>query len=124
PAVRRITRNVIDRLRTRQVWSVWERIGHGNSVTAMTACENKLWCATSDNRLWRRFPMGANAPWTAVGHANGVTSMACAAGRLWCVTNDGRLWRRPPIETDRDWEAVGDTPGGTRAFAATTFLLY
>lgn len=125
PATRRVTRNVIDRLRTRQRWASWEHIGHANDVTAMAANDNRLWCSTVDSRLWRRFPMGANAPWTPVGHANSVSSMAGAAAKLWCVTADNALWRRAHVEADIVWDRVGTGPaGGTCALAGTTFLLY
>lgn len=123
--VQTVTRNVINRLRTRQSWSQWEHIGHANAVTAMTAYDGKLWCATQDNRLWRRFPLGANAPWTEIGYANDVRSMAASAGRLWCVTGDNTLYDRAPVESYADWNPVGTGPaGGTVAFSGTTFMLY
>ncbi|WP_369264647.1 matrixin family metalloprotease [Streptomyces sp. R35] len=34
----------------------WQRIGHANDVAAMTALNNKLYCATRDNSLWMRDP--------------------------------------------------------------------
>ena len=120
-----MTRNVINKLRTRQNWAQWEHIGHANDVTAMTAHNGKLWYATQDNRFWRRFPIGANAPWTEIGHANDVRSMATSAGQLWCVTGDNNLWQRAPVEQNVNWNLVGTGPaGGTLALAATTFLLY
>jgi hypothetical protein len=120
-----VTRNVISRLCTRQTWSTWEHIGHANSVTAMTEHDGKLWCATQDNRLWRRFPMGANAPWTEIGHANDVRAMASSAGRLWCVTGDNKLWRRTAIESNVNWDPIGTGPAvGTMALSGTPFMLY
>ena len=35
----------------------WDHIGHANDVVGMTAINNKLFCATSDNRLWWRDPV-------------------------------------------------------------------
>jgi hypothetical protein len=123
--IQRITRNVVSRLRSRATWSAWEKIGHANSVTAMTALDGKLWCSTSDDRLWRRFPMGADAPWTAVGHARDVCAMASAAGWIWALTSDNLLWRRRPVDHDVDWEPVGQGPTPpARSIAGTAFLLY
>jgi hypothetical protein len=124
-SVSRITRNVVDRLRHRNDWSAWEHIGHANSVTAITAIDGRLFCATSDNRLWRRFPVGADIPWKPIGHANGVRAMAASGNRLFCVTSDNTLWQRDVIETDVPWVVCGSgTPGGTRALAAAGGMLY
>ena len=35
----------------------WDHIGHANDVVAMAAIDNKLFAATSDNRLWWRDPV-------------------------------------------------------------------
>ncbi|MGH2773861.1 MAG: hypothetical protein ACRDJT_00315 [Actinomycetota bacterium] len=35
----------------------WDHIGHTNDVVAMAAINNKLFAATSDNRLWWRNPL-------------------------------------------------------------------
>ena len=120
-----VTRNVISRFSARQSWQEWEHIGHANHVTAMTAHDGKLWCATQNNLLSRRFPVGANAPWTKIGQANNVRSMASSVNMLWCLTSDNKLWRRSPVESEIGWELIGTGPsGGTLALAGTTFLLY
>lgn len=124
-ALQRITRNVIERLGQRRDWDRWELIGHANHVRAMTALDGRLFCATSDDRLWRRFPVGADVSWREIGHANRVTSMAASGNRLFCLTSDGVLWHRTTIETDVDWTRCGRAPdGGARAFAAAGGMLY
>jgi hypothetical protein len=35
----------------------WDHIGHANNVVGMAAINNKLFAATSDNRLWWRDPV-------------------------------------------------------------------
>ena len=35
----------------------WEYIGHANNVVAMAAINGKLFCATSDKKLWWREPV-------------------------------------------------------------------
>ncbi len=124
PTIARITRNVFDRLRARRAWN-WELIGHANAGCALAAVGGKLYIATTANRLWRRYPVGADVPWTDVGHANDVIAMAGSRDALFCVTTDNRLWSRPAVDREVDWTAIGSGPtGGTKALAAVGGLLY
>src|SRR4051812_47144500 len=59
----------------------WQQIGHANGVVAMAATNGRLFCATSDNRLWTRDPVAAELNWTDIGHANGVVGMTALDGR-------------------------------------------
>jgi hypothetical protein len=138
--VDRITRNVLDRLSQRFPADEWELIGHANAVTAMVACENRLWAADSDSNLWCREPINQNLNWSRVGHANEVVAMASpreAIGGhpigLYAVTADGGVWHREPILADITWNQVGEAPAITALaacyeglFAATSSneLLY
>ncbi len=49
PVIDRITRNVLTRLSGPK--AEWERIGHANNITAMTACENLWGAKTTPNGL-------------------------------------------------------------------------
>jgi hypothetical protein len=75
----------------------WEQIGHANNVVAMAAINNKLFCATKDNSLWWRDPVGWEVNWDRIGHANNVVAMAAINNKLFCATNDNRLWWRDPV---------------------------
>ena len=118
PTIERITRNVLTRLCDRWPARDWERIGHANAVTALVACENRLFAADTANVLWARDPVGQNIPWTRTGHANAVRAMAspreATGGRpigLYAVTSDGQLWQREPVPRDLNWTAIGKAPG-------------
>jgi hypothetical protein len=86
---------------------VWDLIGHANDVVGMTAINNKLFCATSDNRLWWRDPVGHDVDWDHIGHANNVVGMTAINNKLFCATWDNRLWWRDPVGHDVDWDHIG-----------------
>jgi hypothetical protein len=90
----------------------------------MAAVDNKLFCATSANLLWRRFPVLAEVVWRQIGHANNVRAMAATRGLLYCVTTDNTLWYRRPVEAEIDWIACGSVPAGFRALCASGSTLY
>lgn len=122
--VDRITKNVLDRLRNRREFE-WEDVGHANNVVGMAAVESKLFCATSDNTLWRRYPVLAEVVWRQIGHANNVIAMAATRGLLFAITADNTLWWRDPVEADINWTAAGNGPsGGIRALCASGSTLY
>ena len=75
----------------------WDSIGHANQVVAMTAINNKLFAATSDNKLWWRDPVGTNVDWVEIGHANYVVAMAAINNKLFAATSDNKLWWRDPV---------------------------
>jgi hypothetical protein len=79
------------------VEKVWDRIGHANNVVAMAAINEKLFCATRDNSLWWRDPVGWEVNWDRIGHANNVVAMAAINGKLFCATQDNSLWWRDPV---------------------------
>lgn len=74
--------------------SSWDHIGHANNVVAMTALNNKLFAATSDNVLWARDPVLSDVAWQPIGHANDVVAMAALDSKLFAATSDNRLWVR------------------------------
>jgi hypothetical protein len=76
--------------------SDWQGIGHANNVVAMAASNDKLFCATGDNRLWIRDPVLVEVNWQEVGHANNVVAMTASNGKLFCATRDNRLRVRVP----------------------------
>jgi hypothetical protein len=123
PAVDRITRNVLDRLRTRRVFD-WELVGHAENVVGMAAVDSKLFCATSANLLWRRYPVLAEVVWSQIGHANNVVAMAATRGLLFAVTSDNVLWYRRPVEANINWTQAGTAPAGLRALCASGSTLY
>ncbi|WP_086668160.1 N,N-dimethylformamidase beta subunit family domain-containing protein [Lentzea kentuckyensis] len=124
PVVTTVTRNVFARLSRRVPWD-WEHIGHANQGRALTSLSGKLYIATTDNRLWRRYPVGADVPWRDIGHANHIIALAGSGDTLFCVTDDNRLWWREPVETDTGWTPIGTGPAlGTKALAAASGMLY
>jgi hypothetical protein len=123
PVLNQVTLNVFKRLRNRVPWD-WEPIGHANFGRAMTSLGGKLFIATSQNRLWMRYPVGADIPWRSIGHANNVIAMAAYADTLYCVSADNQLWWRPPVEQNVNWTPIGTGPVGTRALAAAGGMLY
>jgi hypothetical protein len=124
PVVQQVTRNVFARLRQRVPWD-WEHIGHASSGRALTALEGKLFIATSNNQLWRRFPVGADAPWKQIGHANDLVAMTGIGDTLFGATTDNRLWWRTIEERPVNWTQIGTgPPTGTKALAAAGGMLY
>jgi hypothetical protein len=124
PVVEGVTRNVFARLK-RRVPRDWEPVGHANRGCAMASRDHKLYLATSDDRLWRRYPVGADVPWRRIGHADRVEAMAGSEDSLFAVTTDNRLWRRGLSEQDERWIFLGDgLVGGTTAMAAAGGVLY
>ena len=123
-AITTITRNVLNRLRTRLPLG-WMEVGHANNITAMTAWENILYAADTANVLWSRHPVLADARWRRIGHANEVTAMAADRGALFAVSRGNHLWWRLPRDADCDWTHIGSgPPRGTRALCASGGTLY
>src|SRR5258708_19523427 len=123
PMIQQITRNVVNRVQSK-VGGDWEDVGHGNGGTGLAAAENKLYIATKDNQLWRRYPVEAEVVWRAVGDATNVIAMAGIGSTLFCVTKDDRLWRRPAVDSKIPWTLIGSRPGATKALAAGAGSLY
>ncbi len=124
PVLAQVTRNVIGRLR-QPIPADWEDIGHANFGTGLTALDGRLYIATSQNLLWRRFPVEAEVVWRQIGHANNVTAMAGSNSTLYCVTADNTLWWRRPVEDNINWTAIGSGPAaGAKAIAAAGGMLY
>ncbi len=123
PNIATITRRVLADLGSRQ-W-IWEHIGAGVNIVGMAACQGKLFCATSDNRLWRRHPVGAETGWLPIGHANDVRTLAALGDTLFAVTGNNQLWWRTTAESDVRWTPNGSGPeGGTLAMVASGSVLY
>jgi hypothetical protein len=124
PAIGTITRNVLNRLRTRLPFG-WAEVGHANNITAMTAWENRLYASDASKVLWSRHPVLADARWRRIGHANDVTAMAADRGALYAVSQGNHLWWRWPRDSEADWAFIGQgAPGGTRALCASGGTLY
>jgi uncharacterized protein (TIGR02145 family) len=92
-------------------WST--QYGHGrvNADDAVHRAKDlairRLFCATSDNRLWTRPTVLQDAAWQSIGHANHVVAMAAVTARLFCATSDNRLWVRNPVLLDVGWQHIG-----------------
>jgi hypothetical protein len=124
PVVTQVTRNVFGRLKQRVPWD-WEDIGHANLGTALTSTDGKLLIATQENRLWRRYPVGADVVWRDIAQATDVIAMAASGNTLFFVTNDNRLWWRMTVEQEAEWTEIGTGPeAGTKALAAAGGNLY
>jgi hypothetical protein len=133
----RVTFNVISRLGQRQSWNQWEHIGHANDGVAMAALDNKLFLATTQGRLWRRYPIGANIVWKDLGDIGippaGLQRVplpkliALAGDRelLFAADSHNSIWYRPGNETQAQFSRIGNGPAtGIKAMAATSGLLY
>ena len=124
PTMQQITRNVLNRLCSRLPWD-WEHIGHANLGRALTALNDKLYIATTENRLWRRFPVGADIVWRDIGHAEDVGALAASGDSLFCITVDNQLWCRESVDFEVNWIAFDSGPAaGTKALAAAGGVLY
>ncbi|GAA2371307.1 N,N-dimethylformamidase beta subunit family domain-containing protein [Dactylosporangium salmoneum] len=122
PVVDRITRNVLDRLTASP--PAWDVIGPPADLTALAACDDRLFAVAADGALLTREACAQNLPWRSIGRADGVLALAApreAAGRmwlgLWAVTEQGRLLYRDPTPDRVDWTDVAAVPPGTRAMA-------
>jgi hypothetical protein len=87
--------------------TAWTDIGHANDLVAMAGLDGKLYCATSDNRLWMRDPVAWEVDWVDIGHANDVVGMTGLDGKLYCATADNNLWMRDPVPWEVDWTDIG-----------------
>jgi len=124
PVLAQVTRNVIAQLGHR-VPADWEDVGHANFGTALTAVDGRLYIATSQNLLWRRFPVAAEVAWRRIGQAHDAIAMAASNGTLYAVTADNVLRWRPPTEENIRWTEIGSGPArGTNALAAAGGMLY
>jgi hypothetical protein len=94
----------------------WELVGRAEDVTAMVACENRLYAADGAGRLWSRDPGPQNLLWTDEGPAAGVRALASpreATGGepigLYALAG-GELLRRSP-ERGAAWTPRRDASG-------------
>jgi hypothetical protein len=94
-----------------------------NPDTPDPLINGKLFCATNDNKLWWRDPVGWEVNWEQIGHANGVVAMAAINGKLFCATNDNKLWWRDPVGWEVNWEQIGHA-NGVVAMAAINGKLF
>jgi hypothetical protein len=76
--------------------NAWDRIGHANDVVAMANLNGRLYCITSDGRLWTRLPVLYEIDWTPLGPPAPapVTGLAAHAGKLIVSTDTNQLWWR------------------------------
>ena len=119
PVVDRITRNVLDRL-SRPTVPGWESIGPAEALTALVACEGRLFAAGDDGTLRARDVSGQNLRWRSVDQAPAIRALAApreAAGAmslgLYAVTDDGRLRYRDPVAARSPWRDVAGCSGRT-----------
>lgn len=115
--VTQVTHNVFGRLKQRVPWD-WEHVGHANSGCALASLDGKLFIATTGNRLWRRYPIGADVVWRDIGHANNVVTMAGIGDTLFCVTSNNQLWWRPPLRLTRTGHRSAPGPAEGRRHLA------
>jgi hypothetical protein len=115
PVVERITRNVLERLSGGPDGG-WELVGRAEDVTAMVACENRLYAADTGGALWSRDPGPQNLLWTDEGPAAGVRALASpreATGgepiALYALAG-GELLRRDPTP-GASWTRRRGAPG-------------
>jgi hypothetical protein len=85
----------------------WVEIGHANSAVTMAAANNKLFCGTSDNRLWARDPLLSNISWQEIGVANNAVAMTAINYKLFCATKDNRLCVRDAVASNATWQDIG-----------------
>jgi hypothetical protein len=85
----------------------WIGIGHANSAVTMSALNNKLFCGTSDNRLWARDPVLWDVSWQQIGLANNAVAMAAINNKLFCATKDNKLCVRDAVVSNANWQDIG-----------------
>src|SRR5262249_22515711 len=123
PVLDQITRNVMARLQRPRIFD-WELLGRANGITAAAAVNDRLFARSSNNILWRRYPVLADVVWRNVGSATNVISMAGTKGLLFAVTSDNNLWCRLPVESNIGWSLIGTGPAaGTLAIAGLGSML-
>jgi len=104
--ISKITRNVVEKLRYRNVSSQWETIGIALGVQSLTACNGRLYCLTPSTNparlLWMRFPVGAEIYWRpltvsltpdATDFMNKAKYLTGMGTRLFGVSENGCVWR-------------------------------
>ena len=57
---------------------------------------NKLFCATTDGKLWARDPVLSDVSWQEIGFAKGVVAMAATNNKIFAATKDDKLLARSP----------------------------
>ena len=93
----------------------------------MTSSNGKLYAATTENRLWRRYPVGANIIWKEMGHADNVVALAADGDDLLAASYGGdktRFWRRSLEEKDIEWTLIGELSITVKAMTAASKMLY
>lgn len=105
-------------------FGAWKRYGHAYYTTGLAALGGQLYCATSENKLWRRPPVDTDINWTEIGDANGIKALAGDGDTLFGVDGNDTLLRLSATVRDGDWEVVDGAPAGTRALAAADGILY
>jgi hypothetical protein len=130
PVVDRITRNVLDRL-GQPAAPGWEAIGPADGLTAMVACEGRLFAVGDDGTLRVRDVSGQNLRWRVVDQAPAIRSLAtpreASAGvslGLYAVTADARLLYRDPTITRSPWSDVAALPPGATGLAVVDRQLF
>ena len=69
-------------------------IGHANGVVAMAAINSKLFCATTDGKLWARDPLLSDVSWQEIGFARDVVAMAATNNTIFLrrrTTSSGEI---------------------------------
>lgn len=139
PAVKAITKTVLDRLKVRNDWSGWEDIGTAFNPMTMVAFAGSLYAVDQDTddsglrTLRRRHPIGAEIEWHKVTTEKWLPDLAkiehlAVVGRqMFAATADGSVLHLLVTSEDR----VGATPlkankhfPAMRAFAGCGGFLY
>jgi len=87
--------------------AAWDHIGMANGVVAMAAINNRLFAATSDNKLWWRDAVGQPVNWGHIGQANDFVAMAATNGKLFAATTGNKLLWRVPVGQNVSWTEIG-----------------
>lgn len=89
----------------------------------MTGIEDTLFCITSDNQLWYRAPVEADADWTPIGSGpgSGTRALGAAGGMLYAVDTTGTLWRAPATPSAPSWGAMTFFAGDPTVNAMTSY---
>jgi hypothetical protein len=106
----------------------WGEIGVAYKVLGMAGAGGKIFCVTSENKLWSRNAVGSGAAWTYIGPANNVVALAATeSGKLYGATRANQLWMRPGTGANLPWFPLGHanntvamTAIGEWLFAATS----
>lgn len=76
-------------------------------VSALTTSEDRLYAATTKNKLWEGIVHGKQISWHELGHGESILSLTSSNNRLFALTSNQILWKRNTNAGDIPWTKIG-----------------